>query len=286
MAETFSAETIHGTGAAVGPVTGDFTAGSVGNRYFDANITGFSSSADGSSPISNSDYFKDNGSNPPFDQWNFTTIWRTNYASYPSFAPKINPYMLCEEPRSANTTITGSCEVLPLGWGTPTWQARWSVHNANKWHAITLHNTHEAAATVTGLTPGTWYDLQFRYTNNFGTGPWGTVEILTTGTAPKDSTRSNPSTIGTIRQLGYSALFANIENNTGSNNTGGSHTGTGTPTASSGRASSTSRPTPSVTFKNAAGQSHRTYFWIGIGIAAVIVVGLLLRFRPKHHETT
>lgn len=97
MAETFAANTITGTGGAVGPVTGHFAGGSVGNRYFDTTITGFASSPDGSSPIANSDFFINNTSNPPMSTWNFSTLWRTNYASYPSFAPKTDPYMLCEE---------------------------------------------------------------------------------------------------------------------------------------------------------------------------------------------
>lgn len=288
MAETFSAEEIHGTGTAVGPVTGDFVGGSVGNRYFDSHVTGFSSSADGSSPISSSAYFKDNSSNPPFDQWDFTTIWRINYANYPSFAPKVDPYMLCEAPRSTHTTITGSCEVLPLGWGTPTWHARWGVHNAHKWHTITLTNAHQAAATVTGLTPGTWYDLQFRYTNNFGTGPWGTVEILTTGTAPKDTVANNTSTVGTVQQPNYPlpVLLATIE--TADVGNSGGHTGTSAPAATSVQTPSISSAAPKVEFKNAGtGRSHRAYFWVGAGIAAIIVVvGLLIRFRPKHHEAS
>jgi hypothetical protein len=183
MADVFSAEKIissSGSGT-IGPVTGHVFSAMVGNRFFDTNITGFSSSPDGSSPVSDSSYFKGNSTNPPFDQWNFSTLWRTNYANYPSFAPKIDPYMLCEAPSSTNVSITGSCEVAPLGWGTPTWQARWRAHGTSVWHTVALSDVHQASATVAGLQAGAWYDLSFRYTNDFGTGLWGTIEILTTG---------------------------------------------------------------------------------------------------------
>jgi hypothetical protein len=202
MADTFSAEEIINTtgSGTVGPVTGHVISATVGNRYFDTNSTGFASSPDGSSPITDSNYFKNNSTNPPFDQWDFSTLWRTNYANYPSFAPKVDPYMLCEAPSSSNTSITGNCEVAPLGWGTPVWQARWRVHGTSTWQVIALGDIHEASATVAGLKPGTWYDLSFRYTNDFGTGPWGTVEILTTGTAATGTPGKGTVTPSTLLQ--------------------------------------------------------------------------------------
>lgn len=276
MAQTFAAEQIHGTGSADGPVTGDFAAGSVGNRYYDSTISGFSSSPDGSLPIANSNAFKDNSTNHPFDQWDFTSIWRTNYANYPSFAPKFNPEMLCAEPRSTNTTITGHCIVEPLGWGTPSWQARWSVHRANVWHTVHLGNIHEAQATVTGLTPGTTYDLQFRFTNNFGTSTWGTVEILTTGTAPKPSaTNSSSANVSSLDQLlnsptALATTTSTTPAKTSANNTSSSPSNS-SPTASS---------TPTVKFKDtSAGHSHRVYYWAAA--AVIVIFGLLILFHPK-----
>lgn len=96
--------------------------------------------------------------------------------------------------------------VMPLGWGTPTWEARWSVHGANTWHTVHLDDAHRAVASVDGLTPGTWYDLQFRYTNDFGTGAWGTIVILTTGTAPAPSTTTGSRQSSVLfRTVAYTA---------------------------------------------------------------------------------
>ena len=36
---------------------------------------------DGSQP----NYFKNNSTNPPLNQWNFSTIWKTNCTNYPDF---------------------------------------------------------------------------------------------------------------------------------------------------------------------------------------------------------
>lgn len=218
MAETFSAAEISGTGGAVGPVTGHFFTGSVGNRYFDTVKTGFSSSPDGSSPIdtnSDPDYFLDNSTNPPMSTWTFdSNHWRTNYNYYPSLPPLFDPMMLCEEPQSTNTTMMGTCGIMPLGWGDTTWEARWRKKNTGDWQNITLNDNHLAQATITGLTPGTWYHLQFRYTNDFGTGNWGTLEIITTGTAPSSSgsggtdSGSTSSSVSSIASLASSSFWA------------------------------------------------------------------------------
>jgi hypothetical protein len=279
MAETFSAEKITGTGGAVGPVTGSFGSGSVGNRYFDTVITGFSSSPDGSSAITSIDYFKDNSTNPPFDQWDFTTIWRTNYANYPSFAPKIDPYMLCEEPNSTKTTITGSCEVQPLGWGTPSWLARWSKHGANKWHTLTLGNAHKALATVSGLTPGTWYDLEFRYTNNFGTGPWGKLEILTTGKAPVVSRHSTVPT--TLSPILLTAAFEPGSTITTTSSASAPAAGA-SPQASTNKHAATTQSTRPKKLTS----GHGVYYWSGAIIAILLAIGLFARLlqRQKHQE--
>jgi hypothetical protein len=162
--------------------------------WFDPNTTYdlHSSSFGTSFAMSTGFYYSDS---PMFIGWTFDVDhWRTNFNTYPTLKPMLDPYMLCLEPQSTNTTITGGCEVAPLGWGTATWEVRWSVHGKNSWHTVDLDDVRFAnEVTVSGLTPGTWYDLQFRWTNDFGIGPWGTVEILTTGTAPSSSDSSSPA---------------------------------------------------------------------------------------------
>lgn len=287
MAETFAATSITGTGGAVGPVTGHFAGGTVGNRYFDANITGFASSPDGSSPITNSDYFRNDNSNPPFDQWDFSTMWRTNYNDYPSFAPKIDPYMLCEEPHSTDTTITGSCTVAPLGWGTPSWQARWSLHGANDWHTVNLGDIHKASATVTGLTPGKEYDLSFRYTNDFGTGPWGTVVILTTGDTPTSNGKgATPSGLAQALSAVTARFYAVIANGNSVS------ADTVTPTTSKAQAQSSSEiqsntQEPATTSDVALKDDSSPFNWFMFGFIAIVlcVIGMLTRYLLRRRQT-
>ena len=199
--------------------------------------------------------------------WDFSTIWRTNFEDYPSFAPLIDPYMLCETPTSTDTTITGHCLVQPLGWGTPTWEARWSVHDANSWYTITLSNVHHALATVTGLTPGTTYDLEFRFTNDFGTGQWGKLIILTAGTAPV-STASKTSTSYTPD---YYALY-------------------GTPVIAKDDTTPVVTHLPAqevkpITDTDKSVDSSNTAAWLSFGGGALILLIIaffLFRPKPKH----
>lgn len=307
MANAFAAVKVTGN-SAVGPVTGHFISGTVGNRYFDTHISGFSFSMDGSSAVTDSNYFKGNSTNPPFDQWDFSTLWRTNYDDYPSFAPKINPYMLCNQPSSTKTTITGNCQVAPLGWGTPTWQARWSVHNANNWHAIALANIHKASATVSGLKPGTWYDLAFRYTNDFGTGPWGRVVILTTGKAttsggqshannatPSSSSSSStassttshtsqPAATGAEVIEGATSLSAKSTSTSSDTASDSPHTPTSTTDQTTPFTDQARSTTPQTAQKASIKQAMHYWYWGGILLALLLGIWLLSFVRRHWHQ--
>lgn len=210
VSDSFSATEVMGVG--MGAVFGGTVLSSYSSNYYDTNIVG-SSSGDGygSTPISDSAYFMQNSSSDVFDNWDFGNVWRVEYKDYPALAPISDPYMLCEEPHSTDTTINATCMVAPVGWGIPDWEARWQKQGDSGWHNITLDDSHVATATVTGLTPGTWYKLQFRYTNDFGTGQWGTVEILTTGTAPvaaSGTTTTTSATSGNKPKISGAAFVA------------------------------------------------------------------------------
>ena len=286
MAETFAAVHVTGTGGSVGAVTGHFQGGTVGNRYFDTSISGFSGSPDGSSPISNSDYFKNNSTNPPLNQWNFSTVWRTNYANYPSFAPKVDPYMLCEQPQATATTMSAACDVAPLGWGTPTWQARWSVKGSNDWHTITLSNSNRASATVTGLNPNTEYELAFRYTNDFGTGPWGVVSILTLAAPSSNASSGSGTALPSILQTTSSATSTRATTVATTDVTSTVADQTTLPAAENTiikADDSTSREIASPTASNT--EESKSYNWAAIGGATIVAAGALwIAVRYIHHR--
>ncbi len=235
--------------------------------YFDSDTAGIGASGFGTDEPTV--YFIENSSHEPMASWTFdSSHWRTNFNTYPSFIPMIDPFMLCEEATSTHTTIHGKCGVFPLGWGTATWEVRWSVHGKNSRHTVDLDDVRFPESTVTGLTPGTWYDLQFRYTNDFGIGPWGRVEILTTGKKPKavtsSSSESTPiTTVSTDESTPADTTVA---------------TSSDTPETTDTVPSSTDASIVDPKASNSHG--YTKYYWVGGMLAILALVGLLKGSLP------
>lgn len=134
--------------------------------------------------------------------WNFTAVYA--------------PFVLCEQPQSTSSSITGSCEVAPTGaWGSETWEARYKKVSDASYTSLALANMNLAQATVTGLEPGSDYYLEFRFTNNYGIGDWARLEITTTSNAtaptpPNPADNSKPSA-STNPQVSSSAADKSLE---------------------------------------------------------------------------
>jgi hypothetical protein len=95
--------------------------------------------------------------------------------------------MLCEQPESTNTTISAACTNQPYeGWGATTWEARYRKASDATYTAVELDDptVEIPRVSLSGLTSGTLYYVEFRYTNTSGPSEWGRVEVTTTGTAP------------------------------------------------------------------------------------------------------
>jgi hypothetical protein len=181
VTNTFTTAEVNGVG--MGPVFGDsFSSTTTDNYYYDR----YSMPSDGfgSVGVGDTQEFIQNSTSSVFSTWSFAAAWIVEYQGYPALRTGRVPYMLCEAPASTNTTITASCFYEPRGWGIPTWQARYRQQGSGTWIPLTLNDSHKGQVTVSGLQAGTWYDVQFQYTNNHGTSQWGTNQILTTGTAP------------------------------------------------------------------------------------------------------
>lgn len=291
ISHTFSTATVSGIG--MGVLFGDLNLSTATDNYYDTGATGWSFPDDGygSVGISDPDYFIQNSTSDVFANWDFTNTWRLQYNDYPALAAVQEPYMLCEQPQSTDTTMTAACAVVPIGWGITTWEARWQKQGDSSWTNIALSNNHVAITSVSNLTPGTWYNLQFRYTNDHGTGPWGTVQILTTGTAPVVSnppTDSSPTTTNTTTSTGQaqaakqadsSSTIDPLESDTDSSATPiYASTDTAAPKASSGGPLSTKK----VTTADTKNTSTITYFAWGIGILLIVLslYRLLQRKQP------
>jgi hypothetical protein len=92
------------------------------------------------------------------------------------------PEMQCIQPTATQTTIAAGCTSSPAGWGTTTWEARYKKQTDSSYTTINDINIDEddvANVLLTGLDAETDYDVQFRFTNDFGLSEWGTVEITT-----------------------------------------------------------------------------------------------------------
>lgn len=100
-------------------------------------------------------------------------------ASYWSFTAIEPPHVLCEQPSSTHESITGHCATEPEGWGDHTWEARYKLASDISYTNIDLEDESQAQTTVDGLNPESDYYLEFRFTNDWGTGDWARLEIST-----------------------------------------------------------------------------------------------------------
>lgn len=94
IAATSNSSTAH-IGAVIGNTGGITTT----NNFYDRTLStqgfclGSGSDPAGCTPINNNTpYFKNNSTNPPLNAWNFSTIWKTQAASYPVFWLIPSPY--------------------------------------------------------------------------------------------------------------------------------------------------------------------------------------------------
>lgn len=290
---TFTTANVIGVG--MGPVFGGSIAStSTDNYYFDS----YSMPSDGygSVGVTNTQEFIQNSTSPVFSTWSFSAAWIIDYQDYPALRPLQSPVMLCGPPGSTDTTISAHCLVLPRGWGIPTWQAQYQQQGASTWNAVTLSDTHIGQASVSGLQPGTWYNLQFRYTNNYGVSPWGTVQILTTGNAPVAAGTSQtnqvaPVTAATITAVKNTSSAARSSNATVADNT---TLDSDSAPATTNPAKSTSTVEPIVDTPISLKDPHKLTevkksssimpaagWFVGI-LLVVFICWLIISARPKH----
>lgn len=128
----------------------------------------------------------------PVSNWDLGGIWHLNVGDFPTLSPSIDPQILCEQSTVTDTSVYVYCISEPQGWGATTWQMQYKKTSSNTWNDVTLSDPSEAQATVTGLTPGTAYQVRFRFTNDWGTSEWGRVDATTSGTAPVASAPTTP----------------------------------------------------------------------------------------------
>jgi hypothetical protein len=88
ISNVFYAGDLNKNGTTSGPFVGVGSGYTLSAAYYDVTLCGCGTAGNGGNLVnsgnSTPDYFKDNSSNAPLDNWNFSTVWRTNSADYPT----------------------------------------------------------------------------------------------------------------------------------------------------------------------------------------------------------
>lgn len=143
-----------------------------------------------------------NDQDEPINIWNFGNTWHIRENNYPTLTPAYY-YILCEEPGATSTTVHVHCglNMSAGGLGATTWEMQYRLlDGSDDWKDVDLADSEDAQATITGLSPNTWYNIRFRYTNDTGVSEWARVEALTSsngqidgGVTSSSSSSSSPS---------------------------------------------------------------------------------------------
>lgn len=159
------------------------------NNYFDEFLADRSgctgSGAAACSGVNTADatpsYFKNNSTNDPLDNWNFTSIWSTSVGNYPQLSQIPQAETQCELPTSTKTTIHLACDIQSVGdLGTIVWSGRYRLEGNPSWTSATLADSSTGVMDLSGLTTSTTYEVSLKYTSSlYGTSYWVNTEITT-----------------------------------------------------------------------------------------------------------
>jgi hypothetical protein len=150
--------------------------------------TGYGESATSMQEVgSTGSTYKGTSSVAPFDSWDFDTVWYVRPGTYPGLRPRTMPMMECYESNVTTSTMDADCFTRPALEGDPHWELRYGFHSDTNRTSLGTQAGPEFNVTATNLLPGTDYDIEFRWVDTIGTGPWGKVLGTTTGSSDVDS---------------------------------------------------------------------------------------------------
>lgn len=159
----------------------------------DENCYGVSVDEDPEIYINNSD-------DAPLDTWNtFGDIWHLRANNYPSLSPAIEPQVMCEQSTSTISSVHVACQLYSVNnilYGSTTWEMRYHKLNTDDaWQPVDLPSQASFDTTITGLDASTWYDIQFRFTDDRGVSQWYRIEAETLGATAGSGSSSTPSIV-------------------------------------------------------------------------------------------
>jgi len=186
------------TGRTVGnPNTGgltgrDYGGGAYLNNYYDQTTTGqvvcdsYSTTACTAVNTINDapDYFKNNTTNPPLDQWNFSTTWQATAGNPTLRAANISP----EPPENLRSTVFGTTAILhwevPLDdGGSPItdYLIYYKPQASSTWTLLDDGVSTSNSAVLPNLGTSTPYDVRVRAVNAIGNGLYSSIHQFISG---------------------------------------------------------------------------------------------------------
>jgi hypothetical protein len=130
--------------------------------------------------------YLENNTQAPLGTWDFTETWYIRTNDYPGLKPLQLPQLLCEAPQSTDTTASVTCTANPALQDPTSWELAYGYSDDTSWTTLPSESGDGFTATVNDLLPGTSYRIRFRYINDIGTSPWGSQEVITTGSSDID----------------------------------------------------------------------------------------------------
>lgn len=142
-------------------------------------------SADGCTAVNTADdpdpgYFLDNSTNGPLGDWGFGFGWNAGANSYPTLVSNLLGNLTMSDPSSTDSTVTLNW-TPPTGDQTPTrYEVRYHASgDYGDWTYAPQPSASATSATLSGLSAGTGYEIQLRYSNAYGRSGWIDVTAAT-----------------------------------------------------------------------------------------------------------
>lgn len=137
-------------------------------------------------PVSLQDYpdlWIANEEDAPLNDWQFGDIWHVRPNDYPSLSPSMDPQVQCVEVQATTSSLQAACSFATqdgILYGPTTWEMRYrKLNTSDDFLPWDVGEQPYFDTTITGLEAGTWYDIQFRHTDDRGVGDWLHIEAQT-----------------------------------------------------------------------------------------------------------
>lgn len=155
-------------------------------------------------------YFMNNHTNSPINAWDFSSLWRTHAATYPTFqtvpAAPTNAHMT---PSATSLLVTFGQAPDDGGNAITSYELEWGPTGGSSTD-ITGLSPATVSYTLDNLTPVTSYDIKLRATNAYGAGEWFS---MTSSTLAATTTAPSP-TQPAITSIAHHTVAASIDTST------------------------------------------------------------------------